>query len=273
VAYDVWDRRYEKVGRQHTYDTEYTKVNRPNVEDYLWGISSSDSKCTALGSDNNYFDAYWKNGERTMISKLTKRAAFNFKHTTTANFNAYVQEWARVVPSDMSKILYTQCSSDLSYYPDGYLFVNWPESYTEKQNAIKTLFENSVKRDSKSSDLYINVLSGYYISTDYPKGMLPFQRKFEFKTKRISTATREIQPDGQGQGGDYVGLAYDLNRWTYELLSAPLGSVNGLSKEGPWGLVVIDHIGNETKGKYDMSEELVNLIMLNNFKFPLAKGE
>ena len=36
---------------------------------------------------------------------------------------------------------------------------------------------------------------------------------------------------------------------------------------------MMEHIGNTAKGEDDKSLDLVNLIVLNNFKFPLAKGE
>ena len=69
-----------------------------------------------------------------------------------------------------------------------------------------------------------------------------------------------------GKGGDYLALANDLNSYTYNLLSAKPGSGgDSLDQEGPWGLVVMDHIGASTD-----SEKLVNLILRNNFKFILA---
>ena len=69
-----------------------------------------------------------------------------------------------------------------------------------------------------------------------------------------------------GKGGDFLGLANDLNSYTYNLLSAKPGSGGeSLEQEGPWGLVVMDHIGASTD-----SEKLVNLILQNNFKFILA---
>jgi hypothetical protein len=38
--------------------------------------------------------------------------------------------------------------------------------------------------------------------------------------------------------------------------------------QGPWGIVMMDYIGDESNTD---SKKLVNLIMMNNFSFPLAK--
>ena len=70
-----------------------------------------------------------------------------------------------------------------------------------------------------------------------------------------------------GKGGDFRGLASHLNEYTYNLLSAEPGTANGLSKQGPWGLVMMDHINVDENS---FSDDLVELIMMNNFKFDLT---
>ena len=45
---------------------------------------------------------------------------------------------------------------------------------------------------------------------------------------------------------------------------------NGPLKQGPVGLVMLNHIGNTTDHADDKSLDLVNWIMMNNFRFPLA---
>jgi hypothetical protein len=70
---------------------------------------------------------------------------------------------------------------------------------------------------------------------------------------------------GHGKGGDFLGLSADLNSYVYDLLSAEPGSADGLSQVGPWGLVMLDN--NQADG---VSDKLVELIMMNNFKFPLV---
>jgi hypothetical protein len=65
-----------------------------------------------------------------------------------------------------------------------------------------------------------------------------------------------------------------LNEYVYRLLTeTPNGnddSKDRLKQQGPWGLVVMDHIG--TDGDNGYSTKLVDLIMMNNFRFPLAVG-
>jgi hypothetical protein len=51
----------------------------------------------------------------------------------------------------------------------------------------------------------------------------------------------------------------------YDLLSKEPGTEGALRQTGPWGLVMMDHINAD-----DKSADLVELIMMNNFKFPLV---
>lgn len=282
TAYDVWDRRYEGFARESTFETEYVKGARPQVENYLWGISKNgnDDSFTSFGfSGNNDFC----NGVAgTSFDTVVKPKAFNefqFKHAVTGGSfaNAYVQEWCRVVEKNTG-YWYTGESGSVGTFitggsVTGYLVVNWPESLSEKKEAIKDLFEHSVDRVEGENNIYINVLSGYYVSKDYNKSYLPFKKTFSSQVRNVSFGDEvvDITPSGQGKGGDFVGLAYDLNKYTYNLLSATPGSntAGALSKQGPWGLVVMDHIGNTAGGTDDKSIDLVNLIMMNNFKFPL----
>ena len=95
-------------------------------------------------------------------------------------------------------------------------------------------------------------------SKDY--GLIPFMESSDF------TGINGIS--SQGKGGDYKGLAADLNEYVYGILSGnqPLTKNNPIEADefldkGPWGLIVIDHIQNQ-----GVSTDLVNLIMMNNFR-------
>ena len=285
TAYDVWDRRYDGFARESTFETQYLipeSERRPQVENYLWGISKEgkDGAFTSFGySGNNDFNNQVEGETFDNAVKTKAFSEFQFKHNVTGGEfdNAYVQEWCRVVKEN-TDYWYTGLSgsvgvSFLGTSVTGYLVVNWPESLSEKKEAIKDLFEHSVNRVEGENNIYINVLSGYYVSKSYNKSYLPF--KFDFsgqvRTGGIIGNSITVKPDGQGKGGDFVGLAYDLNEYTYNLLSATPGpnTAGALSKQGPWGLVVMDHIGNTAGGTNDKSIDLVNLIMMNNFKFPL----
>lgn len=280
TAYDVWDRRYDGFARESTFETEYVDGARPQVENYLWGISTKgEDAFTSFGySGNNDFNNQVAGATFDNAVKTKAFSEFQFKHGVTGGEfdNAYVQEWCRVVKENTG-YWYTGLYDGVGLAPrvNGYLVVNWPESLSEKKEAIKDLFEHSVNRVEGENNIYINVLSGYYVSKSYNKSYLPF--KFEFSGQVKSggllgnsiTIGKNQGLSGQGKGGDFAGLAFDLNEYTYDLLSASPGPGNAgaLSKQGPWGLVVMDHIGSTTTN--DKSVDLVNLIMMNNFKFPL----
>jgi hypothetical protein len=280
TAFDVWDRRYDGVAREAQFDILYRNpkkglAERPYVENLLWGMSSSNSTYTQptdgdgnTNASNNNFNNFGVN--------LSKKAQFYYEHTLSDGGKAYVQEWARVVPSSMAKKIYT---GERSYARTTHLWVQWPESYNEKLCAIDGLFEKSVatKGTSNISSLYINSLSGYYITETYKEGLLPFLNSYSGKTwvRYVGWQTASFADlTDMGKGGDHPGLAYDLNKYVYSILSGKGNMQNGSKLPvGPWGLVMMEHIGNTAKGADDKSLDLVNLIVLNNFKFPLAKGE
>lgn len=277
TAFDVWDRRYKDVARESTFETLYmitkskkltTATARTQIEDWLWGVSSSskDPYSNVSGQHNFNSGSNWPE----------KKQTFDFEHaiTNSSGGTAYVQEWARV--SKGIENIYTGISKGGNGGAFGlggsthYLWVNWPESYSEKQKAIDDLFKLSVAEKGKvSENLFINSLSGYYISTSAKEGLYPFKENFK---SGDAIAGRDILFDvsGQGKGGDHQGLAYDLNKYVYSILSGDsvMSSTKDKLAEGPWGLVMMEHIGNKTKAD-DKSVDLVNLIMMNNFKFPL----
>lgn len=302
AAFDAWDKRYEGFARQSTYVTNSKyqgskngHQNLPQVEDYLWAVSSQENSYTiAVAGNNEYNNAGSSDWKGSFAEKVLPKQNFNFEHTMTGNTagNAMIQEWMRVSPineqlNNKGIYAYVQQKQWLVWHDVySYLYVKWPESISDKKKAIKTLFDISTKsRGTNSQDLYINVLSGYYIDWhndgDYIKGLLPFKQEFKFKIKGdLSNYNETITPTGQGKGGNHTLYSYDINKYTYNLLSADLGTKDGLNQTGPWGLVVIDHIGTTQVKELgssttktvsdDKSMNLVDLIMLNNFKFPLA---
>ena len=301
TAFDVWDRRYTIGGktpaREATFDDLYVPTNknsetgRPQVESWLYGVSTSNSQYS-LKSGSHDFNS---NLVEIDNAPILRSAGFDFKHNTNpanaANKGvAYVQEWTRVVPAlpnqtapidsptpiNANTPTINKSANVRSQYAEifgnplpanEYLWVKWYESISEKKDAIKDLFERSVTRDTdpNAADLYINVLSGYYVDANINVSCLPF------KASITASNNSYFEPSDQGKGGNYKGLAKDLNKYTYELLNATPGTAGALSQEGPWGLVMMDHIGLADDGGY--SQMLVNLIMMNNFKFPLDKAE
>ena len=276
AAFDVWDRRYgSKYARAARFNQQAIEKGvsgvsaKPYIENYLFGISSANGQ--ELGNPSatytynsatglNNFNNYGKDP-----ATMPSFAEFNFEHQMSNGNTAYVQEWARVVEKDL-RIPVAEKTNEGSYT----LWVNWPSSLGEKKTAIKSLFENSIHtRNTTSTDLYINVLSGYFVDWNVsPQGTYPHKDPMDGFTKNERVLIWERNNGnvtGHGKGGDYYKLASQLNDYVYNLLSAEPGTANGLSEEGPWGLVMMDHI-NQT----DISAHLVNLIMMNNFKFPLS---
>ena len=181
---------------------------------------------------------------------------------------AYIQEWMRVVKTSKPVSVASKTNSG-----NKTLWVQWKESLDEKKSAIRTLFNKSVETKGQPlNDIYINVLSGYLVdpekySNDTRPGFFPQKDPMDGFTK--NTGTLIVRNNGNvtnhGKGGDFKGLANELNQYVYDLLSKEPGTEGALSQTGPWGLVMMDHINAD-----DKSADLVELIMMNNFKFPLV---
>ena len=276
-SYDVWDRRYgDQYARSGVfketeayllYQNEKSGVSK--IEDALdlWNENTSNSAPSFASLDN--------------LPQPTE--TFDFEHSKSGSGKAYVQEWMRVSPIDAtlnSTGRYTNYSAGV---PTKYLWARWPESYTEKQKAIKDLFNMSVaeRGDIESNNLYINVLSGYFIDWHNEDGYNYSLRPcVEDGVTQGNWVIVNWDYNNQGKGGNHTLYSYNINKYTYNLLTGALGTTDGLNQTGPWGLVVIDHIGTTQVKELgssttrtvsdDKSMNLVDLIMLNNFKFPLA---
>lgn len=276
TAFDVWDRRYEGVARESTFETEYHwgSVRRQNgtsliqIEDWLWGVGSDDS-----GNYSNLSGEYNFNAGKDWP---TKREQFNYEHSANNGIRAFVQEWARVavngsIPDYSNSAGYSGFNDSYrnSYwgpYTYAYLYFNWPDSFVEKKKAIDGLFELSVKElNQKNNSVYINSLSGYLIDKNAP-GFYPFKKNF-------TSGNFSFTVSNQGKGGNHARLAYELNKYVYGILSGDqsLTTTGAKLAQGPWGYVMIEHIGDKSQGSDDMSLDLVDLIMMNNFRLDLGK--
>ena len=254
----VWS---EDVDRNATlYNNEWWK-RVLMVSD--WGISSWDSWHRRGGTYYQYattatnYDAIGKIG-RTLVSTAKYEdlilngtagslTGYYYNHDMSNGATAYIQDLTRVMKSSMKT---TQNGKTYT----------WPESLSEKKAAIDGLFQLSVatKGNISSHDLYINVLSAYYGHEDHPVSLYPCYDAQGFKES--------------GKGGDYLSAAKDLTTYVHGILSGDIdmSSATGTNKklaQGPWGLVMMDYIGDASNTD---SRKLVDLIMLNNFKFPLA---
>lgn len=260
-AYDRWDKRYVGAVREATWADETNDATGTRIENLLTGISTSEGGFTpgvAFSTDT------WPNpvlGD----SRYTQA-------TNNDNVTAYVHEWCRVVPDGGIYTYSGQMYDALRPRNNRYLWVKWPSSIGEKKADIDALFQKSVREHP----VCINVLSGYYITKKHTKSLVPFKR-----TWTTDVRGQEITPKGQGNGGNYAGLAADLNTYVYEQLQKDAYGV------GPLGLVQIDFIGaTETDfNTYDTdgynkdhvaaataSQNLVPFIAMNNFRFPMKRA-
>ena len=269
-AYDVWDRRYgSEYAREavfHQKCPENRKQEKKYIENYLYGIASGTS--SELGATSGYAwsavetDNNFNNYGDDPISHPDLLSEFNYAHTMSNGNTAYIQEWMRVV--ETSKPI-----SVASKNRNGNktLWIQWKESLIEKKSAIKALFNKSVMTKGQAfKDIYINVLSGYLVdprnyTTDTRSGFFPQKDPMD----GFTSGQNYGNVTNHGKGGDFLGLATKLNQYVYDLLSEGPGTAGGLKQTGPWGLVMMDHIKAN-----DVSAKLVELIMMNNFKFDMT---
>ena len=273
-AYDVWDRRYgSEYAREavfHQKCPENRKQEKKYIENYLYGIASGTS--SNLGATSGYVwsavetDNNFNNYGDDPISHPDLLPDFNYAHTMSNGNTAYIQEWMRVVETSKPVSVASKNRNG-----NKTLWIQWKESLIEKKSAIKALFNKSVMTKGQAfKDIYINVLSGYLVdpgnyTTDTRSGFFPQKDPMDGFTANGSWGQNYGNVTDHGKGGDFLGLATKLNQYVYDLLSAEPGSENGLSQTGPWGLVMMDHIKAN-----DVSAKLVELIMMNNFKFEMS---
>ena len=222
-AYDRWDKRYVGAVREATW-ADRVSATGTRIEELLTGISKSESSFTP--------------GVAFSTDAWPAAVSGDSRYTQdTNNGTAYVHEWCRVVPDAAGGIdTYSGQMVDVwgSTRYDRYLWVRWPSSIEEKKKDIDAVFEKSIL----GNNLCINVLSGYYITKQHTKSLVPFKETWTTDTNE------EIKPSGQGNGGNFAGLAADLNTYVYDKLTSDAYGV------GPLGLVQIDFIG-ATKENFD----------------------
>ena len=236
---DKWNRRFGDEYYPGYKQSKGFASGLKNVEDRLW---KEEHRATGLNS--------WETSIANPSGYPTSSP--NFLYDVDGGGNAWVQEWMRVSPG----IDYKEVSTYKLISTLGKLYFHWPESYTEKKSNIISTFVSS--KNETGNTLYINSLCGYFISDSDKNSYSPFANNFE--AQRYTYSNGEI--GGGGKGGDFA--SYN-NRINNEIYSYVLEQVNN-NDTGPMGIVMMDYIGNGTGGT-----NLPNLILQNNFKFPLRK--
>lgn len=277
TSVDCWDRRYDGYNRQKVFgrgtdgNADGT-IKNTYIENYLYAIASNNSGEEPTIPTSN--GAAFKDGypESELSPDL-----FQFNNGTY-----FIQEFARVVPVDEE--LNNGFYSDISDNASGqtrYLWIRWPESITEKKSMIDYTMLASMSSLGKSEGvpLYINSLAGYYVTQNHDYSYYPYAGSYIL-------GEYEFKLDDAGMGGDIAGLAADLNVHLYNSLIA----ADKYHQQGPLGLVIMNYIGaeeshfTEAESEYIgedghetasdasiASKALPNMILMNNFKFPLTQ--
>lgn len=176
---------------------------------------------------------------------LTKGVA-NFTYQSNQEFSAWVQEWPRVVEEDLKLPLWSTGWISKTYY-----WVHWGESYNEKLQDAKDTFDKSIADKTNQSSVYINSLCGYFID----KGK-----------KETCKPVNNLSGDDMGTWGVTYGnfdtFSKKINNDFYRYVLSKSNTQGSLS--GPVGVVMINRVGTD-----DASRMMPNVIISNNFKFPL----
>ena len=184
----------------------------------------------------------------TFPDPLTAGAS-DFSYNTNQSFKAWAQEWPRVVEKEFVKYM------NISEYSSGYkyLWVKWRESYNEKLQDAKETFDKSVADKNNQSSVYFNSLCGYFVLEDDNESWKPVARTFN------------MTPAYNGWGvtyGNLISFSEKINEDFYKYVLSKSNTQGSLS--GPVGVVMINRVGST-----EASTLMPNVIISNNFKFPL----
>ena len=177
---------------------------------------------------------------------LTKGVA-DYTYHTNHEFNAWVQEWPRVVEKDLKLPLW----SITDWFSKKYYWVHWGESYNEKLQDAKDTFDKSIKDKNNQSSVYINSLCGYFIDKNKPETCKP-----------VNNLSGGGMRDWGVTYGNFDTFSKKINNDFYRYVLSKSNTQGSLS--GPVGVVMINRVGTD-----DASRMMPNVIISNNFKFPL----
>lgn len=191
-------------------------------------------------------------------TNLPEKEDVDYIHDTQraddSNGEAYIQDWARVVPADKNYKLY-------SYYYGGShtQYVYWKESKTEKQNDIWDTFLKSIEANSKvgNTTFYINCLDGYYVDDQIPLSINPY---IQDRNENGHSYTNG------GVAGNIQAFASDINNWFYQQI-LNYGEDNIY---GPMNIVILDRVYESESGG---DSYLPSVIINNNYRFPLLTSD
>lgn len=277
---DQWDKRY---GSSYYTEGVFEKNNSGKTifESNMAVLSSTENTLTDTGLGGTIPSSSW-NLSRTI------------GNSGTSDGTAYVQCWERVVPvqtywrANVSDGYQTDEGSLSTSSKTGYLWINWFESLREKKQMVMHTVETAHDTYGKtnSSILYINSLSGYFVTEELNESLYPYTNEFLVETDKVAGGIfgshNHWQPklnlSNQGKGGDWTSCAAEMNTYLWTELNAS-------QKQGPLGLIMFDYIDAEPTDFANIksvainvtdqtaskaSKELPGMIIMNNFLFPLS---
>ena len=222
----------DKFYRRGYYYTVGGKENRvSNICGPTNGVTEAQRKTTA--------EHYIVNPNAGTLSHKT--ASVDFRYPTNQVFDAYFQDWTRVMEETGNHFV-----THGQY--------KWPSSYNEKLENVKATFNKAVAdKESKENLVYINSLCGFLVG-----------------------ANTNVKDEGQyvpiynswpAFGGDIKALADKMNKDFYQYMYKEVRE--GRAK-GPMGVVLMNFVGDpEVAG----STLMPNMVISNNFSFPLLTGK
>lgn len=275
---DQWDKRY---GSSYYTEGVFAKSGKTIFESNMAVLSSTENTLTDTGLGGTIPSSSW-NLSRTIGNSGTNEGT------------AYVQCWERVVPvqtywrANVSERYQTDEGNTSVSSKTGYLWINWFESLREKKQMVMHTVETAQDTYGKtnSSTLYINSLSGYFVTEELAESLYPYTNNFLVETDKVAGAISNsynhwepvLRLSNQGKGGDWTSCAAEMNTYLWTELNAS-------QKQGPLGLIMFDYIDAEEKHFANIkpvamnvsdvtaskaSKELPGMIMMNNFLFPLT---
>ncbi len=178
---------------------------------------------------------------------LLKKEAPDYTYKTNKTFSTWVQEWPRVVEQDVEVFLYR--TGTYGFYK--YYWAKWNGSYSEKLQDAKDTFDKTVEDKNNQSSVYINSLCGYFIDKNKPVTCKP---------------VNNMSGGGMGKWGvtygNLITFSERINEDFYKYVLSKSNTQGSLS--GPVGVVMINRVGST-----EASTLMPNVIISNNFKFPL----
>ena len=238
---DKWKHRGYPVTSQVGVNVETEEDWKGCMERTMLAITTS-STSTANPADSDF---------PTPLTKVKT----DFSYKTNQSFKAWAQEWPRVVEKDFVKILDQTSSGSAILGTKKYktLWVKWRESYNEKLQDAKETFDKSVADKNNQSSVYFNSLCGYFVDENDEDSWKPVAKTYNMK------------PSYSGWGvtyGNLITFSERINADFYKYVLSKSNTQGSLS--GPVGVVMINCVGTT-----EASTLMPNVIISNNFKFPL----